>query len=397
MYYFIKYNRFCYTVCLLVALSLVTVSCDEELLEEEPRGFLTPENALVTEEGFEAAVAELHRLSRGLRTSELIEEIDDEVEGDKAITTIYANGTDLAWFVVPSQNQFTNYALINPTNVFVKNYWVLLYKIVNNANTILEFIPESPLEEDKKLEVEAQSRFFRAFAYRFLVHLWGDVPIVEDQITSPKFDFTRAPANQVLQFIKADLEFASQNLPEQNPGDGRLAKAAADHVLAETLIALEDYDGAIAAATRVIDDPQYALMQERFGSYTNLPGDVFWDLFRSGNQNQSSGNTEAIWVWQLDFAVLNGDPEFRYARAWSPLVERLIDSEDNRAIIPADTLGRGVGFVKPTYYLDTLIWLGDFEGDLRNSSYNMQRTFYINNPDSPEFGQAVQPRPSDLG
>ena len=393
---FLKSFRYSYSTALAFLLIGLATSCQDELLEENPRGFLTPENALITVEGFESAVAELQRQARGLRTSDAIEDIDGGVESDKAITTMYANGTDLAWFVVPSQNQFTDYSLINPTNTFVTAYWTLLYKIINNANTIISYLPDAPIEQEDKLSIEANARFFRAFAYRYLVHLWGDVPIVQDQITAPKFDFSRDPVNEVLTFMRDDLTFAAEHLPEVNPGDGRLSKAAAEHVLAETHISLGNFDDAVAVASRVIDDGQYALMQERFGNHTSLPGDVFWDLFRSGNQNRSSGNTESIWVWQLDFAVPNGDPDHRFTRAWAPRLEQLNDSEGLRAIVPADTLGRGVGFVKPTYYLDTLIWLDDFEGDIRNSSYNMQRTYYINNTESAEFGQPVQPEPSDL-
>ena len=127
---------------------------------------------------------------------------------------------------------------------------------------------------------------------------------------------------------------------------------------------------------------------------------MFWDLFRINNQNGSSGNTESIWVWQLDFTTLNGEPKNRLTRCWGPRLERVKDSEGNRAYVvpPAsiDTLGRGVGFVHPTEYLEYTIWESDFNNDIRNSKYNMQRRFTNNNPASPEFGQMMVPRASDL-
>ena len=49
---------------------------------------------------------------------------------------------------------------------------------------------------------------------------------------------------------------------------------------------------AIAAATRVIDgtDGDYRLMTERFGSRMDEAGkDVYWDLFRMGNQKLFGG------------------------------------------------------------------------------------------------------------
>src|SRR5690606_26114589 len=36
------------------------------------------------------------------------------------------------------------------------------------------------------------------------------------------------------------------------------------------------------------------------------PGDVYWDLFRVGNQNRSSGNREALWVIQYETDMPGG-------------------------------------------------------------------------------------------
>tara|TARA_B110000037_G_scaffold19055_2_gene20036 strand:- start:354 stop:1997 length:1644 start_codon:yes stop_codon:yes gene_type:complete len=396
-----KYFTHNYVFIKILSIALLLVSCSDDLLVEEPESFLTPSNAFVDADSYNAAISELHRLSRGLRTSEIVDEYaPKDYQSDKAVSTIYANGTDIAWFAVTSQNQFTDYAKINSTNTIVSVYWKILYKMIANANTIVANITVSELNQEDKLRIEGNARFFRAFAYRFLVYLYGDVPLVTAEITTPRFDFTRAPVNDVLAFMKEDLEFASANLPSQNPGDGQLSKAAADHILAETLISLKDYTGAIQAASMVIDNSQYALMQSRFGSSTGINGDVFWDLFRVNNQNGNSGNTESIWVWQLDFTTLNGEPKNKLTRCWGPRLEKVKDSEGNRAYIipPAsiDTLSRGVGFVHPTEYLEYTIWESDFDNDMRNSKYNMQRRFTNNNPESPEYGQMMVPRASDL-
>ena len=381
-------------ISFLIIMVVFSTACDDSVLIEEPQGFLSPENSFNSVEGFEAAISELHRRSRSLRTNE--SSMWPNIEGDKAITTLYANGTDLAWFVVPAQNFFTDYSRINSTNVISRNIWRMLYKIINNSNTIITRLEDAPLSEPNKNLIRGKARFFRAFAYRYLVYLYGGVPVLTEEIVSPKLDFTRGSITEVLELMRADLEYASEHLPTENPGDGKLSKAAADHVLTETLISLGDYDGAIAAASRVIDDSQYELMTQRFGAYTSMDGDVFWDLFRLGNQNRTSGNLESIWVWQMEFGVPGGEANHEFTRAWRPFTERLRDSEGNRAILDSDDIGRGVGFVKPTNYLDSVIWLSDFDNDMRNSSFNMQREYVNNNPASPEFGQVIVPRPGDL-
>src|SRR5699024_8113391 len=108
------------------------------------------------------------------------------------------------------------------------------------------------------------------------------------------------------------------NLPPINEVmDGKVSNLVAQQLLAETYIALEKYDEAIVAASVVIDDPNTDLMQTRFGSmashdphdrFLNLiqPGDVYWELFRVGNQNRSSGNREALWVIQYELDIPGG-------------------------------------------------------------------------------------------
>lgn len=364
-------------------------SCSSDLLDEVPKGFLSPDNVFSDIEGFRSATANLYRLSRSLRTSNEL-----SGEGDKTITAIYASGTDLGWYWDKKLN-FGDYSLINPTNALARDYWNLLFRIVKNANVILSRLEASPLEEDERQSIAAEARFFRAYAYRFLVHLYGEVPIVAEELTAPKTDFTRAPESEVLAFMLGDLEFASQYLPAENPVGDHLSRAAADHLLAETYIAAEDYEKAIAAATRVISDGQYQLMTERFGAFSDQPGDVFWDLFRLGNQNRNTGNKEAVLVWQVEFEVLGGEAGYKFERAWAPLLEQLVDSEGKKAVLPSDTLGRGVGFFRPSVFLEYELWGTDFYRDMRNSSYNMQRQFYNNNPESSEFGQVITPRPAD--
>lgn len=179
-------------------------------------------------------------------------------------------------------------------------------------------------------------------------------------------------------------------------GNGKLSKAASDHLLAETYIGMGEFDNAITAASNVINDGQYKLMTNQFGTLSDKPGDVFWDLFRLGNQNRSAGNTESILVWQMEFGVIGGEAKYSLERAWAPYLEVLVDKDGKKAILPADSLGRGVGFFTPSPYLENEIWESDFYNDIRNSKYNMQRAFYNNNPASSEFGQVIAPKPQWL-
>lgn len=378
-------------VSLIAVTGFIIASCTKkEDLKEVPAGFLSPENTFTTKEGFQPALANLYRLSRGLITSELY-----PGEGDKKLTAIYGSGTDLGWYWDKKLN-YGDYNIVNPTDPLATEYWNHLFSIIKDCNVIITRLETSKLSEPDQQAIGAEAKFFRAYAYRFLVYLYGDVPKITAEITSPKFDYVRAPKAELLALMAEDLTYASTYLPTANAGDGHLSKAASDHLLTETYISLGDFDKAIAASSRVINNAQYKLMTNRFGTLADKPGDVFWDLFRLGNQNRTSGNTESILVWQMEYGVLGGEAAYTLERSWGPYIEVLLDAENKKAILPADSLGRGIGFFTPSPYLETDIWQSDFQNDIRNSKYNMQRVFYNNNPASKEFGQVIKTRPEWL-
>lgn len=376
---------------LLFVLCVPMSACDEEkILQEVPKGFLSPENTFVNKEGFQSALSNLYRVGRGLRTVEML-----SGEGDKALTAMEGSGTDIGYYWDRKLN-FSDYSLINSANIFVRDYWIILYGMVKDANVIISRLPSSPLSAADKVAVEAEARFFRAYAYRFLVYLWGDVPKITAEFTSPKTNFERTPKKEIMALMIEDLEFAAKNLPTKNPGNGKLSAAAADHILAETYISNGEFDKAIAAASKVINDPQYSLMKTRFGKHTARPGDVFWDMFRLGNQNGNTGNKESILVWQMEFGINGGIANYAFERNWAPLIQNLRDSKNQSAILPADSLGRGVGFLIPNAYFADDVWKSDFKNDIRNSHHNMQRVFYNNNPASVDFRKPITPRPADF-
>src|SRR5690606_9479666 len=201
-----------------------------------------------------------------------------------------------------------------PTVNAVEEVWDWAYQsMLLRANTIISYANDDRNEDlwesvKEKNEVLAEAKFFRAYTHNMLANLYGGVPIIDTIFFEPKTDFVRNSRIEVLEFAKEDLEFASQWLPKTVPPEreGRIVKAAADHLLTEVYISLGEYDNAVQSANDVIDSGLYQLMTERFGSEVNEPGDVFSDLFRDGNQNRSSGNLESIYVWQFEDLTIGG-------------------------------------------------------------------------------------------
>jgi hypothetical protein len=225
------------------------------------------------------------------------------------------------------------------------------------------------------------------------------VPIELNEVRAPKLDYVRGSRTEVYEQAALDLEFAAANLPGiTEVKDGEINNLAAYHILAEVYVTLKRWTEAITAASVVINDPNTALMTERFGSLANQPGDVYWDLSRRYNQNRSAGNTEGIWVWQYEVDIPGGST---YSSALAgPQLERDhspfvwgFNVRDPGGVLPFlnlgvsdNTGGRGIGRLRGTNHFNYGIWQYDWN-DMRNSEYNMIRDVKFNNPESEWYGQ----------
>ncbi|MGZ3912814.1 MAG: RagB/SusD family nutrient uptake outer membrane protein, partial [Flavisolibacter sp.] len=219
------------------------------------------------------------------------------------------------------------------------------------------------------------------------------VPILDQNVTKPRLDFTRNTRAEVYDFCVKDFAFAAANLPKTTTEPGRLVRAAADHYLSEMYIALGDethntalYTKAVEAATRVIDgtDGDYRLNKTRFGWRSTVTGkNVYWDMFQmrsttsQSNYNYQSGNKEAIWVMQVDKFLTGGlnstMPRTDQERAFWPsfwALEKFGYSGPAR-----DWMGRGISMVRPTNYFTYQLWNNSGANDIRNSPACIQRYF----------------------
>lgn len=386
------HGKVCYMVLVVMTFWFtVLAGCSDSLLDEKPKDFLNSDVVLVDEEGFESAINALYMAARAIYFRE---------DGTKMYSLQL--GTDVALTGDRSLNDFQDYGTwLTPTQTSVQIYWNRLFlEMIPRANTIIMHANDGDAEwsgEEAKNRVVAEARFFRAYAHNFLVNLYGGIPIVDRIYDAPKTDFERNTREEVYNFVREDLEFASEWLPVEAPAEGRISKAAADHLLAEVYISLGQYENAIESASRIIDSGRYELMTQRFGNYTDEPGDVYADLFKDENQSRDVGNMEAIWSLQFAHNTPGGtaDNSQWYAnswqRAWGPKWWELADPDGNEGMqLTTDSLGRGVAWLRPTDYVVYHIWNEDPD-DMRNSRFNIQRDYYYNNPESDYFGQKVDP------
>lgn len=370
------------TIYLIAILAIFSFSCNEDKwLDEVAFDFYSPENSFTTSEQFNSAVARLyasvnwHIFYTGFGGSD-----------------VYHYTADIAHYSITTTHELSSYVNnLTPESAFTINFWKTYYRIIYDANVIIQRIDGEKTEfksENERNILKAEAMFFRAYAYRNLGILYGGVPIILDESTAPKRDFVRASRAEVWAQCISDLTYAATNLPKVTElmEDGRLTKAAANHLLTELYIIVKDYDKAIKSASIVINDQNYSLMTERFGTRKDEPGDAYWDLFRRGNQNRhgkGGGNTESIWVAQYEYMATGGGRGRELPRSLIPLYWQLKDDDGVNLFIGPSTQygGRGIGFMAPTEYFLNKIWEND-PNDMRNSEYNIIRDIAANNPKS---------------
>lgn len=397
-------NSYKTLITILLVLPFIYVSCDDDgFLEEKPKDFLYPENAYKTEAGLRQGINGLHWSVRNdFFFGEEIQEHSSTYKGLGTDVAFHGEDPNSTTFVSNYVNYFTS------TNKIVREWWYRPFRIIQRANLLMQYIEESDASiwstPTKKDEFYAEALFFRAWCYRHLISNYGDVPVVTEVTTTIKTDFVRTPKSEAFKLMENDLTKAIASLPDRGKEEdpGRITKGAAMHLLTETYLMQEKYPEAIEISTRLINDMGYRIMTERFGGSGNSvwgTGDVFYDLFARDNQNISE-NTETIWAIQFGEPSIIGGNNNRGGRAWGPAYFRMGNTPDG---VPAfrgelidgkytgysDTLGRGVSWIRPTYYMSHLVWGEDFNNDIRNAPHMVKRNFYFDNPDSKYHKQLI--------
>lgn len=368
--------------------AVITItSCSKGFLNETPYSSYTPEK-LTDALGFEASLTGLYN-----HLSTIYSWSDRQ-----GWVSVWQVGTDVANATNNLESveiPYFNYSLLNSEDGAAARMWNRCYIMINLTNIIINSIEGTDvtgLSQEEKNAINAEARFFRAFAYNTLATLYGAVPLITEALSGPKTDFVRAPLDQVNALIIEDLLYASQNLPhidevKSNTAGRMFARAnkfMAMHLLGEVYLRTDQPVQAEEQLSAVINSGAFQLVKARYGVKANQKGDLFSDMFVYGNQRRGQGNTEAIWVMEQEnpATVVGGitdNPQQR--RVWGAAYHNV------PGMVLADSLGgRALGRLR----LSNWVLYGLYQsGDMRNSENNIRRRYYYNNPTSPNFGKPV--------
>ena len=356
----------------ILFIQMILLSCKKSFLNEDLVSTYAPQNTLVDSLGFEAAMAGLQAQVRTQYT----------YAGDQGLIGCMYLGTDMTTSI-PAQSTtamlpYYQYSTMSSTDPGALYYWQWAYQTINNANLIIQGAENPAVTATgaaNKAYIDAEARFYRAYAYNFLVTLWGPVPLITVPLTAPKIDFTRASVDSVNAQVVTDLTYAAGVLPNADNvrKEGRPNIAMAQQLLAEAYLRMNKPDLAQQECQAVISSGTFSLTTSRYGVHASQAGDYYSDMFVYGNERRSQGNKEGIWIVEQDLNTPGGSTNSdQHRRMWVP------GYYGEAGMLICDSLGgRGIGRMR----LSRWIMYNLYDNyDMRNSLYSIHRVFYYNDP-----------------
>ena len=414
-----------------LSVAVLAVSCDkdEEFLKEEPKTIYTVDNAFEKSSQVDATIARAYYTMAKLHGwDNFFLGMFSPTYGYRRAVVLGGQGAD----TMGGDGQLdhvlgglSDFKALNPDKSDFYDLWNDLYELAAQANMALygaEIVKWD--SEEQKARAIAEAKFFVGWAYLRLAECYGGVPLVKEYTEELRYDYTRASREEVYAFAIECFEAAANALPDHPAQDGRVAKGAANHYLAEAYIAQGTETGDKSYFQKAIDAAKITLalnpiMTERFGVRANpadtdpangsgidphnpsmkvanykADGNVFYDLFQMGNYDYSEGNTEGLLVAQCptyEQYTVSGGLYYPMGLTCYASMRTLFWSEqykkDHPDVINGSQgpfydpdldgggqcayLGGGTwGIVGSTNYSDEVVWEGKFADDIRNAEVN---------------------------
>jgi hypothetical protein len=256
----------------IVITFLLLAGC-KDFLEEDNRSNIESDQYYGTTEGYDKLVNAAYSTLRNVYRE----------------PWLFEAGTDI--FVEGRSTQpkgISEYRDLNPEEATVETFYRSTYAAIQVCNTALYFNDKTAANANLPAR-KGEVQFLRAYYYFLLVQNFGGVALVTERFTEPQGSFQRSSAQEVYNFIIAEMEQALAVVPD-NPEFGRVSKRAIRHFLAKVYLtrgyesfgSAQDFTQAAALADAAINGQPLSLS--------------FEDLFYPGNER----NAEVLFSIQYD-------------------------------------------------------------------------------------------------
>ncbi len=258
------------TTVFVCTILLGIASCND-FLEETPKTTLTYQDFYKTQAHIEGNVNYMYRNGATISLANFGSGYLGSfgmVQG--MLTGYFSNNYEGQEQVCKYSRELTRQTNTVTTSATVDNVWKDCYKIINVANGSILAIPNIPMSDDSKNQYLAESKFFRAFNYFFLVKTFGDIPFYTTFNSSSEgaLYLERTAASEVYKLIEQDLTEALPHLPEKTFADNghRITRYVAAMLLTDVYMRQRKYSEAAEQARVVINSPHRLTDNEDMGA-----------------------------------------------------------------------------------------------------------------------------------
>ncbi|HEU5147523.1 MAG TPA: RagB/SusD family nutrient uptake outer membrane protein, partial [Chryseosolibacter sp.] len=233
--------------------------------------------------------------------------LDMFLNGDAQSDDAYAGADN------PDIFQIDDYEIV-ATNANVGRDWGYLYSMIGKANRVInnvELVPDPALTDARKQQIKGEASFIRAYANFDLVRLYGDVPLVTQEVRSisaenleqvyPLLFPERVSAEAVYDQIIADLEFALQTVRTTAPDKGYATVGAVNALLAKVYATREPHDWAkVKEYCDAVIAGGYSLLPEYDQLWDNAHENSSESIFEINCYNWDTGGNWGVFMFYGD-------------------------------------------------------------------------------------------------
>lgn len=223
----------------------------------------------------------------------------------------------------------------------IQQEWNDRYAGIKTTNLLIENIDRVPeLSPETRDRMVAEARFLRAFQHFQLMTWFGDIPLVDRDITIEEAQtISRTPKAEVLNFILTELDAVAEILPTNteyaSKDRGKITAGAAVALKARVLLYEGNWQGVVQETEKLITGAEY-------GSYSLFPS--YEGLFLPANEYSQEDILSLQYVLEyrtwgefFDLAPLSAGARLN---AMAPTQE-LVDSYIMLNGAPIDAAGSG--------------------------------------------------------
>lgn len=190
-----------YISCFLAASLLATTTSCSDFLNEDPKGQMAQDNFFTSQADLDASVNTLYEKAN--QTQSWTNPMYPQWQGDDMTANPGSNKQAVA-----ALDAFSS----DGDNKGVTGAWDQHYKLIKAANFIIEGAPRTPVETGEVDIAMGNAYYWRAYAYFYLVRVFGPLPLVTTTELSAS-DIAPSSVEEVYNLIVKDLTRAEELLP----------------------------------------------------------------------------------------------------------------------------------------------------------------------------------------